>query len=240
MNKEGFKILKEINSLNIKKNELQAKIAIELERIDKIQHTRSKRKEDLEVNEDKSHKLKVQLLEIDKKSEKLDQLISNSQQKINNSFEEKELNALNQQIDNAQIELDKIQEEGLELLEKKEALDEEITNAKSFLKGSLETIEEIRAEVNQENDNLFSELDQIEIRLNLLHEQIPLKASERIRSLIAKNKKLAPLAHISSTKNCDICGYLIPHATEQAVEKELKLTSCPGCTRILIPQSTKF
>ena len=93
---------------------------------------------------------------------------------------------------------------------------------------------------NKENNNLFKEIENINLRLESLHEQIPPKASERIKKLIKQKPKVSPLAHISSTKNCDICGYLISHVTERAVEIELKLVSCPGCTRILLPQSIKF
>ena len=240
MNKEAFKILKEINSLNLNLIKFKKTIQAELQRIDRIDNSREERTTEQANLQVQLKTCKKNLLDVDKKSEYFDDIIKASKGKIPTTFDERELNALNSQISNAENEVDQLQDQGLTLLDEVDTLENKIADATSFLAGSLETKLEIEKEINLENDDILKEMTIINERLDILHTQIPTKASERILKLIKDKPKVSPLAHISPTRNCDICGYLIPQVTERAVEVDLKLSSCPGCTRILIPQSTKF
>lgn len=240
MNKESYRILKEINSLHNSILSLEKVIKVELERIHKINQMRDKRSEHLTEQESQLSSERQKLAKIEEKISYFGKLIDNGKNQLNSVFSENEINALNSQIENASEELDIFETQGLEIIEKIETLEQEIKDSKSFLIGSLDTISEIESEINESNQDVYKEIQDKKSRLKLLKEQLSPGVSKKLESLIAKGLSLSPLSQITEHNCCEMCGYLVPMAILAAVEKNSRFMGCPSCERILIPQSSKF
>ena len=212
----------------------------EYERITKIESIRLDRRNLLEKDELELTQIKNESLEADKKIDYYSLLIKKGELELSNTFDSKKLTATEQQILNAKNELDKLEDKAFDLLETLEVLEKNIQESHTFLKGSQETILEIEAEVNLCNNGIMDEIKKYERRLEALYEELPVKVVEKIKSLIFIEKKIYPLSEIKETNNCTRCGYLIPRALIDSIEIKMKFHSCPGCTRILIPQNTKL
>lgn len=240
MNKEIFRILKEFQSLHLKKDELSKSIQNELQRIEKIEDQRTKRDKILQNDLVHLKQLKPEMTKIENQINETSNKLKNSRTKINQIASQHELEAINTQIDSYENELSQLEEKGLEILEQTEILEESITNAENFLKGTLETIKEIEGEIKEENEPLYHELNTLKNRIEILKPQIPEKVLNRIVELQSKGPKYSPIAEITPQNTCKACGYLPPKALVDSVEVKLKLHSCPGCNRIFIPESSKY
>ena len=237
MDKEIYRILKEYNSLYLKRIELEKSISQELSRIKKIEIQRSQRASSLGQDENTLKEYKAQLQKIEGPISTLSSSLQQNKDNINNVFTEQELNSINTQIKNREAEIEKLEEQGLDILDKIDSLEEEISNSRSFLLGSSETILEIEAEIKIENAPLFEEIKTIASRQAILKDQIPEKVYNKYTTLLSKKN---PLTELDSSNVCNQCGYLVPKALADSVEIKLKFHTCSGCDRILIPQSTKY
>lgn len=240
MNKENYRILKEINSLSNSVLSLEKIIQNELSRISKIEEMRDKRstlKENMNLT---LKELRQKFSKIEERIAYFDNLINKGKAQLNQVFSENEISALTSQIKNAQIEMDDFEVQGLEIIEEMDECSEEIKNCSTFLEGSLETIREIEAEINESNRDVYQEIKTKKNRKEILFEQLPAGVSKKLIYLIDKGLSLAPLSQITDHNCCEMCGYLVPMAILSAVEKQSKFMCCPSCERILIPQSSKF
>jgi predicted nucleic acid-binding Zn-ribbon protein len=240
LNKENYRILKEINSLNNSVLSLEKVIKNELNRISKIEEMRKKRSTLKESSNLTLKELRQKLSKIEERIAYFDNLINKGKVQLNQVFSENEVSALSSQIENAQNEMDEFEMQGLEIIEKMDKASDEIKNCTTFLEGSLETISEIEAEINESNHDVYKEIKTKKNRKEILFDQLPPGVSKKLTYLIDKGLSLAPLSQITDHNCCEMCGYLVPMAILSAVEKQSKFMCCPNCERILIPQSSKF
>ncbi len=240
MNKESFRILKEINSLTVKTADAEKLVAKELTRIAKIEDQRAQREALKQEAQEKLQESKHELQQIESRIELLSKKLESDKANTNNVFTQEEVSALEQQIESSQIELNQLEEQGLELIELIEGLEQDILDTDSFLAGTLDTIAEIEDDINQENADTYQAIKNNRARIDLLKEQLPEKVISKLEELLAKNFTHGPLVEISAQNSCLSCGYLIPIALINSVENKLNFHTCPGCGRILIPQSTKY
>lgn len=240
MNKEDFRILKELNSLEQKKKTISELLANELQRIDKIQQMRSKR--DLELSqlktalEDLKKQMTIQENELSLTDQKLEQSNSKENQ-IKTLTEEK---ALKTQIQSLNSRKEELENKLFESLEKIESIELKIQQATSFLSGSLETISELENDIVQENQESYQDLKNIEKRIPQLRDELHPKVVEKLLRLQAKSPNFVPLSQLTDRNTCELCGYLIPKALVDAIETKMRFSGCPGCERIIIPQSVKY
>jgi predicted nucleic acid-binding Zn-ribbon protein len=240
LNKENYRILKEINSLNNSVLSLEKTIESELNRISKIEAMRVKR---FELQEKSSLNLKEQRQKLSKVEERIayfDNLINKGKEQLNQLFSESEVAALNNQVENAKSEMDDFEMQGLEIIEKIDELNQEIKDCTTFLEGSLESIAEIETEINESNKDVYQEIKNKKIRKESCFEQLPPGVVKKLKYLLDKGLSVAPLSQITDHNCCEMCGYLVPMAILAAVEKQSKFMCCPSCERILIPQSSKL
>ncbi len=240
MNKEIFRILKEFQSLHLKRDELSKSIKNELQRIEKIEEQRTKRDKILQDDLIQLKELKSKMSKIENQINDTTNRLENSKKKMNQIVSQQELEAITSQIKSYENELSELEEHGLEVLDRTEILDESISNAQNFLIGSLETIEEIEKEIKEQNEPLYNELNILKERIEILKSQIPEKVLIRILELQSNGPKYSPITEISPQNTCKACGYLPPKALVDSVEIKLKLHSCPSCSRIFIPESSKY
>jgi predicted nucleic acid-binding Zn-ribbon protein len=240
LQKEDFKILKELNSLNQAISKLQITIQDELSRIDKIQHQRDKRQIELDLTHDK---LKANIRSIQESEAQIShfsKLHSSALQKSNTLVTEHEISSLQTQIDNAKVQIDHFENKGLELLDVISNDEEIIKNAKTFLAGSLESINEIESEINQSNHKILDDIKTKKSRISLLTSSLPTAIITKFEYLTSKGSPLGPLTQITDSNNCEACGYLLHKSLVSAIEIKNAFHTCSGCERIIIPQNVKF
>ncbi len=238
MNKEDYRILKELTSLREKRILIQKDLTNELSRIDKIQQQRFQREKDKQHNLHEVEISEHQMTQIELQIRELDQKISKTNADLKSTFDAQEQVKLQHQLDTYLLKRETLEIDGLDILDRISGLSDEIENCNQFLKGSLETIAEIEQDIQIENADLYKDFKNIELRIPNLEEQLPEKLVEKYYTIAKKYTN--PLAEITPHNSCTLCRYLIPIAYVNKVEKEMKFTTCPGCGRILIPQSSKY
>lgn len=239
MNKEFFKIIKEINSLEAKLDVFQNLKADDKKRIKRLFDQKSYRQEDLNEASAKKDALQKELFSIDRRTMEIEKNLKENNEKLNSIFDEKITSKLESSNEELTIELDEIQEKGLSLLEEIEEVKEEIENAQNFLNGIDETIDEIKAEV-LEKQGLENESEKhIQERITQILNDLPTDFQVKYLKL----KKDAPHHNslsMAKDKKCQFCHYEINSKKLEAIEIKFELHKCDMCKRILIPEQASY
>lgn len=233
-------MLKEFTSLNSKLVIAKKSIATELQRIDKIQAQREERKAEQDLLTDQLKEKKENEILLEGQLEKTQNQLALYQEHLNQITTVKEEESLKNQIDSAKQSVAKMEEDLLESIEITEKLESEIQTANTFLAGSLETVNEIEAEINRDNEEIYHQIKITNERISYILQELPDPVIKRLEKLKLEQKNYDPLSELSEKNHCTKCGYPLPMALIGPLEKDLKLTSCRGCKRILLPQNIKF
>ncbi|MEX1099494.1 MAG: hypothetical protein WEB87_03640 [Bacteriovoracaceae bacterium] len=239
MNKEYFKILKEINSLEQKMASLTAINQEESFRVDKLKQKKDEALQDLEALEleerllkQKSQKIENRLAALDSRGKKLDA-------DLKGNFDGKQAPLLEKEKAKVALELEDLENQGLENLEKLEELEAAIQDKKTFIAGVAETIEEIGLEVGEivvKNENAMKTLEK---RIENSLQEVPANFQSVYSSL---RKKAMPVSLFASIQNrkCSICKMSVDWEKEAKVEEKMLLKTCSNCGRIFIPKESLY
>jgi len=137
-------------------------------------------------------------------------------------------------INNFSMEIEKLEEKGMEYLSRLDEIESEIADQKNFLSGIQKTISEIMEEVKPELEKCDQEIKNIDLRLELLSQELP----DDFRNLYLKvsSKKLA-LGPFTRTDqgSCYFCRFKISKVDESEIDTQRVLKTCPQCGRIFLP-----
>lgn len=239
MNKETFRMLKEITSLDTKLAELEFIIQDELKRITKIQKMRDERQNDLCDYQDLLKDNSKRSLEIDHELSALQEVLKSTQVHLACAINSSEISIHEVKISNTIQRIEELESEAFEKLEQSEQVQSEIEDCKTFMLGSLKSIKLIEDEIEVSNAEVYKEIKSINSRLKLVFEQIPPKALNLFNSIRDKKLKFGPLTRIDN-KSCFICRFSVTPIDIQGVERDFKFKSCKGCSRIFIPESSLY
>ena len=131
-------------------------------------------------------------------------------------------------------EISQLESKGLELLEKMEVIEQDMTDVKTFLTGLEKTISEIEGEVSLEVEKIRTELSNIEMRINLLMEELPSDFKALLLKITAKNLAHGPFTRIENG-SCYFCRFKISRIDESEIDMQKNLKTCPQCSRIFLP-----
>lgn len=239
MNKEDYKILKEIASLDqqiTKNNEL---LAIEEARVDKVQLLRDKRQDELTEQSQLLKNTKTQMQETENKIAHEQQPLIRSKENLSSLVDPKEIDALTKQIETKEALVDELENQGLELLDHIESLEDSIKKAETFLTGSLETIAEIKQEIIENNKPII-EKTQIAIeRTDQLFTELPEDVVSKVKKLINKKLKFGPFTIINKN-SCNVCGFEVDKVKYNQIEVKYEFKTCSTCMRVFIPLSAQY
>ncbi len=239
MNKENFRVLKEIVSLLQEVSKRNESLAQEKSRITKIQAMRERSQVDRDHYKSRLINIKETLAKMEQETDKL----SNSIDKANNALltakNEKELQLAQKQKDKNTLELNKSDNMAFELMEEVEKLDQEISDCNQFLSGSEKTVKEISKEVEDNNLPVIKEIEVYKGRIFLLQESLPSDVIDKLNRTIKKELTHGPLTKIESN-SCFICRFKLTKVDQDQIEQHLKFKSCSSCQRIFIPNSSLY
>ncbi len=137
-------------------------------------------------------------------------------------------------IQSYQQQLNTLEEEGLQFLEEIENKNQELKDAQTFLEGLEKTYQEIKAEVDQENQKANAEITQLNMRLDLLQEELPDDFKSLLKRVTAKNLAMGPFTRIEAS-SCYLCRYKISRIEESEIDMQKGLKTCSQCGRIFLP-----
>jgi predicted nucleic acid-binding Zn-ribbon protein len=131
-------------------------------------------------------------------------------------------------------EIERLEEQGLELLQELEVNEQELQENKTFLTGLKKTIQEIEQESQVEFQALNSEIKNLDLRIILLQEELPLEFRSILDKISAKNLAHGPFTRIEQG-SCYFCRYKISRLEESEIDMSKSLKICPQCSRIFLP-----
>lgn len=234
---ESFRHLIEINALK-KQNDLNyGKIQSEQKRISDLEERRKKTVSLIEslTQELSDLKLNEKLNQINHLDDDLKKLNS----KIDSITNEREEKALTSEMLINKSSLFSLENAYFIALEESEKISEKINDCNTFLKGSHETLAEIKIEVSLNIKEEQKEIDQRNLRIEaLLNECHPLAKTYYLECL----KKFAPKDPISFLvdKKCSACFIQVDSELRNSLEEGRNLEWCPNCSRLLIPTTAKI
>lgn len=224
MSVELFFKLKEIDSLTKMKNtHLRAKN----EQEDRLSKLNDRRQEALL----QSAKLKQDLITL---HDELAQL----EKKLKTASEQKQrlqdIGGDEKKIAQFQTEIESSEEQGLGLLAREEEIQTEMNDTRQFLTGLDKTILEIKEEVTEEVTKIQAELSNIELRIQLLQDELPSEFKSMLLKVTAKNLAHGPFTRVDQG-SCYFCRFKISRIDESEIDMQRQLKTCPQCGRIFLP-----
>lgn len=224
MSIEWFFKLKEIDSLS--KMRLSA-ITAKSDQENRLTHLNQTKNE----RENESEKAKQELIALRNRIAEVDQSVKQAseqrQRLIDIGGDETKIAKFAQDIENAE-------DQGLQLLEQEEKLEQSISDHKTFLEGITKTIQEIESEVSEDIKKHEADIAQYETRIKLLTDELPSDFQHTLTKVTAKNLAHGPFTRINNG-SCYFCRYKISRIDESEIDMQQKLKTCPQCTRIFLP-----
>ncbi len=234
MKLSDYSNLKEVHSLdNMIKVHLD-KISEEERRIEFLSKKRKQKDQELleleaqkKETENEVNQAEVVLFDLEKR-------LKTSHEHLPMATSEKEANAIEKEISRLTPEVDEIQERCLNLLESIEELEKAIIQAKGFLEGSKETLEEVITEVDEIRAQESIPIKQYEGRIALLLEDTPSSLLEVFSKIREKHQFNRPLVRIINHA-CEFCHFRIDQMSLERVESLQGIETCGQCGRLFIP-----
>lgn len=232
--KEHFTHLKEIQSLdNAIKKHLDV-IKDEELRLDDLHKLRQKKQENLEALKKENDQI-TSLISLEEKNlfdwEKKLQKAQDTQPFAKN---EKEVNALSEEESKSATQVEESQNKILEHLDKQDELNQKMIEIEEFLRGSLETLEEMKQEIFYDTEKERKEILNYEKRIESLLEEVPHQLLEAFQHVRKKYRFKRPLVRVMNG-GCEHCKFVIDKMSAQQIEYAKFITTCNQCERLFIP-----
>ena len=239
MNQEYFKILKEINSLEQNISSLESVNDSELNRLAKLNDKKSDAQTQCDQLKSslKEHRLLAQKNENELSS--IDARLVKIKADIGGSFDSKEMELLDNEKQKLSTQLDNLESEGFELLEKIEELEQQIKDKETFEQGITETIDEIKEEVDQVTGENQVKIETLKTRIESLLGQLPENFVNTYQKLKLKKLSVSLFTKVQAGR-CFVCKMGIDKTREAQVEEQLLLKTCSSCGRIFIPNQALY
>jgi predicted nucleic acid-binding Zn-ribbon protein len=152
---------------------------------------------------------------------------------------QKEEETFRSQIDHVTKELTVAEENFFSLLETSEAFEQEQTELKSFLMGSLQTKNDLLIETKNVIDRELKSIEHRMLRVtaltNELHESV-----KKIYLETEKRMQSKETVAFLQDKKCSACFIQIDSVMKQSLDEGRSIENCPNCSRFLIPESCRI
>lgn len=234
---ESFRHLIEIEAL--KKENLQNSLRISSEN-KRISDLEERRKKTLVLNENLTLEEKsLKLTESQNKIEDLQVRLSKLTSQLSLAVTEKEQIAFENQIKLVKDEVEKLEMQYFENLEKSEELLALIQENNEFMKGSVNTLLEIKNEVKE---NIAKEEGIIENRKKRIDALTDLCDPSLKTLYLDLEKRFAPKAAVSFLidRKCTACHMQVDSVLAHSLDEGRSLETCPSCSRLLIPDTARI
>jgi predicted nucleic acid-binding Zn-ribbon protein len=221
---EWFLKLKEYDSLEKMKNGLLKAINDQEGRLSILNKKRQEQKELENGLKTELHSLQQDYFETEKK--------------LNTSEEQaqrlRDIGGDQEKIEKFVVEASSFEAKLFSHLEKIELLQAGLEEKKTFLAGLDKTILEISSEVKEEINKHQQDLTQLELRLTLIKDELPLDFKVALEKTLKKNLAIGPFTRVDNG-SCYFCRFKISRVDESEIDMQKNLKFCPQCLRIFLP-----
>ena len=234
---ESFRHLIEIEALKKENLTNLARIASENKRISDLEE---RRKKTLVLNENLALEEKsLKLTESQNQIEDLQLRLSKLTSQLSLSVTEKEQIAFENQIKIVKSEIENLEMQYFEKLEKSEEILNHIQENHEFLKGSVNTLEEIKIEVKE---NITKEEAIIDNRKKRIDSLTDLCHPSLKTLYLDLEKRFAPKAAVSFLidRKCTACHMQVDSVLAHSLDEGRSLETCLSCSRLLIPDTARI
>lgn len=234
---DSFRHLIEIEALKKENLQNSLRIASENKRISDLEE---RRKKTVVLNENLTLEEKsLKLTESQNQIEDLQLRLSKLTSQLSLAVTEKEQIAFENQIKLVKEEVNKLEMEYFEILEKSEEFLALIQENNEFMKGSVNTLEEIKMEVKE---NIAKEEGIIENRKKRIDSLTQLCHPSLKDLYLDLEKRFAPKAAVSFLidRKCTACHMQVDSVLAHSLDEGRSLETCPSCSRLLIPDTARI
>lgn len=233
---EHFKNLIEIQSLMKKISTHNENIKSHENRVLFVEATRKKRSDarDNLLNDKENIVKETNLLEKELYAKEKD--LNRANENLTKASNQTQMEALEKEISIFSPAIDEIQEKILSNLENLENLEIEIQTADEFLKGSLETIAELKNEVQSDVELENKEIKNYQSRIDSLLSLLEHNHRDFFEQTL-KNIKDDQVVSFLNGRICSRCRYEASSTQVTEIENGRSLEVCNNCSRILIPKT---
>lgn len=233
----SFRHLIEIEALKTQNHNDFEKTTLENKRISDINIRREKVSSQVNLLNEEKHLLK--LTEKQLEIESLQQNIQRMKGQLEMVSNEKEQQALENQLHLQQKNLDALEEIYFTNLERLEAIDNEKKEIAQFLEGSLLSLAEITKEVESLSKKYQESINGRLLRIHSLEELCLPTLMTFYHELEKKFSPKRPVAYLID-KKCTQCHMQVDSVFKASLEEGRSFEVCPNCGRLLIPETAKI
>lgn len=234
---ESFRHLIEIEALKKENQQNSLRIISENKRISDLEE---RRKKTLAQNENLALEEKsLKLTESQNQIEDLQLRFTKLTSQLSLAVTEKEQIAFENQMKLVKDEIEKLEMLYFEKLEKSEEALALIQENNEFIKGSVNTLEEIKKEVKE---NIAKEEGIIENRQKRINSLMELCHPSLKTLYLDFEKRFAPKSPVSFliAKKCTACHIQVDAVLVHSLDEGRSLETCPSCSRLLIPETARI
>ncbi|MCK5074057.1 MAG: hypothetical protein KAQ98_11570 [Bacteriovoracaceae bacterium] len=235
---EYFTTLIEVQSLENYIHVHLKKIDYHKKRISDIEEKRKNAKEDLNEKTDKLSILKTKIKKDEARLYDLETKLSKTRENMKVVTTNQQISALEKEIEVLVPQRDSLEENSLEVMEKIEILETDVTELEGFLNGSEKTMQEIKTEVESNIRDEQHEIDNYNERVENLLSLIPPQMCAVFKNVNKKYKYKNPLTFVENN-TCIQCSFIIERNLSSSIEKGTIIELCPNCERLLIPHAAR-
>ncbi|WP_412463067.1 zinc ribbon domain-containing protein [Halobacteriovorax sp. RT-2-6] len=234
---ENLKYLKDVMDLEKVIEGLESATDEELKRIDFLNKQLDNK---TELNDQLSVQLtetKASLSSLEKELFDTDKKLDQAKQNLSSVTSSQQEEAIQKTISSLEEDSNQKQDTILELLEKIEEIETEISNTQEFIKGVNETISEINEEVTQIKLSNDSKVNDLNKQIDGLLDEVGIRAKDLYLKAKVKNHHSA--ATFLQGNSCGSCRltYSAGECSEFNSGKDLIL--CRGCGRLILPSTLR-
>ncbi len=237
MDIEYFRVIKEIQSLNLKIFDHLKNIDDEKARINYLETKSDESKKSLKIFQDEKRELTKKLTSLEEEHFEKEKNLSKAKDNLALASDMNQQNAITKQIENLTPVVESLEEEILITLENIETLDENILDKTTFLdeleETQFETHQEVETKCNEEN----KEVNTLEQRVSGLLNELTETDKQLIKNTISKFPKRDFLTRANSQKKCDKCKFTLDAQTYSSISELKSIELCTSCKRVMIPEN---
>lgn len=228
-----YQNLVELQSLDVQIKKHMDICDEEKPRLAHIEKLRARKEAELANAEEKSQSIHLREREIEKTLHDFTgKLALNADHQMRAKSQE-QVTALEKEQQLFSKAIKELEEEQFTLLETHEANDALIDEAKKFLSGSLETLEETKDEIDKLCEAEYKQIDGYEKRRSALLELLPKEFRLTFESVLKVHRFKKPLSFITERK-CGHCHFHLDSMLASEVFTAKSPQTCPSCNRLLI------
>lgn len=224
MSVDSFLKLKEIDSLSKMRIKYLSQIKEQDDRLSKLYE---KRQASQDLTSSLKHDLVQREMELVEVEKNIKRAATQKQNLLDIGGDEKKIQAFQAEVDDWELK-------GFEIFEAIEKHQTDLTDSQTFSQGIEKTITEIEAEATSIKEAASKEIANLDLRIDLLNQELPEDFLNILKRTYAKNLAQGPFTRIEQG-SCYFCRARISRTEESEIDMQKGLKVCNQCSRIFLP-----